>query len=75
MVITYGVQGDHKCSDDSHSCCGVGPRVSRGGVAESTTYVLVKILVSMVTLTMLTRAWLLKVPSLLLSFNSCMKHH
>jgi hypothetical protein len=51
----------------------VGPRVRRGGVAELITHVLVKILVSTVNLTMLTRAWLLKRPSLLLSFNNYTK--
>jgi hypothetical protein len=48
----------------------VGPRVRIGGVQESRTHVLVKMLVSMVNLTMLTRAWLLKRPSILLSLNS-----
>ena len=71
--ITYGVQDDHNRGDDAHSCCGA--HVSRGGVAESITYVLVKILVSTVNLTMLTRAWPLKFPSLLLSLNSYPKHH
>ena len=48
-----------------------GLRVRRGGVAELTTHVLVKMLVSTVNLTMLTRALLLKRPSLLLSLTSC----
>lgn len=69
LWITHGVQDNHEHGYDAHGCCGP-PREKRrrSGVNND---VLVKMLVSMVNFTMLTRAWLLKRPSLFLSFTSC----